>query len=569
MTTAFQFKPLSSMLLLLGLLTLFTSCANDSPIVNTKKKLLVIHARGLSYQDLFDYLNGQHEQKFFTSRTRENIRRVTPISNAVTITNIASFETGSLPAEHGILGHTYAIRNGDSLQVVSGFSQPFAKETFWEKAARSGKKVLNVGALLLRGKYEQMDNVDCLAQGQQVHSTSFIELHPDAEQDREAVRLYQFLETEEFPLGNQYPIPLIAYKLALDDDTIQDGLILDTDQNVSNGYLGRIKLGEWLELEQAHSPNRKKAFRLKYQADRGDTIRLYLRPSYFNRGYPAAFVASIDSAIGAATGWPNTGGYALNRITAQTLIEEINREVDHVLNVFSHAANEKDYDLILFDYPLMDRYGHAFLGERKSSSIIQEHYQSALDRMDEDFYQLQQFAEENQFELLIISGHGFSPVHTSINLNQLLSNAGLETDQAKEGWEAFGAAGKVAAHIYLNPLLTGLERSQAVSKIERIAQSTRTAEDRAFIDRLYRKDQLSAIGLNHANAGDLFILLKPGFVFQSSGNKELFGIPVFKGDHGYAPHHKESAGVMVTTTSCEPCSSVEVADLILDKMNLR
>lgn len=563
-----RFKPLGFILLFAGLMILIASCDNDRPTENAKKKLLIVHARGLSYQDLANYLEGQQDQKFFRSQTREYIREVTPIVNAVTITNIASFETGKLPAEHGILGHTYAIRNGDSLQMVSGFSQRFAIETFWEQAAKAGKKVLNVGALILYGKHEQLEQVDCLAQGQQFHSSSFLELYPAPNQGRDTIILFQFLETGKHPLGEQYPFPIVAYKLTQDDGTVRNELILDTDQDITNGYLGQVKPEEWLEIEQTHSPNRKIAFRLKQQAESRDTIRLYLRPSYVNRGYPEEFVAAIDSVVGAATGWPNTGGYAFNRITASTLREEINREVDHVLQVFSHATSVKNYDLILLDYPLMDRYGHAYLQERDSSQVIQQYYQSAFARMDEDFYQLQQFAEENQYELLIVSGHGFSPIHTSIQLNQLLSTAGLETDQKKNNWEAFGAPGKVAAHIYLNPQLTDKEHAQVISKIEQVVQSIRTPEGQIFIDSLYPKHQLPEIGLNHVNAGDLFMLLKPGFVFQAGSNEELFGVPVFKGDHGYAPHYKESAGVMITNRFCQPCRSTDVATFILDKLNL-
>ena len=90
------------------------------------------------------------------------------------------------------------------------------------------------------------------------------------------------------------------------------------------------------------------------------------------------------------------------------------------MDVFNYAANESEYDLILIDYPLLDRYGHAFLqltkvAEKSKIQLkFQRHFESAFNRMNTDFAQIQEFAKQNHYELIIASGHGFSPIHTAI-----------------------------------------------------------------------------------------------------------------------------------------------------------
>ena len=105
---------------------------------------------------------------FFVQADRQDkLYKLIPITNAVTISNIASFETGSLPSAHGIVGHNFGQTVDEKLRPASGFSLRFEEETFWEKADLSGKKVLKLGALVLHGKYETHKNVDCIAQVQQ------------------------------------------------------------------------------------------------------------------------------------------------------------------------------------------------------------------------------------------------------------------------------------------------------------------------------------------------------------------------------------------------------------------
>ena len=87
-----QLIKISALLLILGLL----SCAQPDTKSN---KVIVIHAHGISYPDLVSYLDASKSDNFFKRKATANaIKKLEPITNAVTICNIASFETGTLPS---------------------------------------------------------------------------------------------------------------------------------------------------------------------------------------------------------------------------------------------------------------------------------------------------------------------------------------------------------------------------------------------------------------------------------------------------------------------------------------
>ena len=124
-----------------GLLLLISTIYSCSKLKEANRKVIVVHARGIVYSDLIHFLSSANSDGFFKEKQAQgSIKKLTPISNAVTISNIASFETGYNPSGHGIIGHTFALKKHDSIFPVSGFSQRFNKETFWEKADKNGKK---------------------------------------------------------------------------------------------------------------------------------------------------------------------------------------------------------------------------------------------------------------------------------------------------------------------------------------------------------------------------------------------------------------------------------------------
>ncbi|MEP5612534.1 MAG: alkaline phosphatase family protein, partial [Cyclobacteriaceae bacterium] len=539
-----------------------TSCTSPT---SPRKKVLIVHARGISYPDLIGYLRANGSSGYLNeTQSNGTLKKLRPITNAVTISNIASFETGLQPSNHGVIGHNFGVFKEGQLTTVNGFSKRYLHETFWEKADRNGLRVLNVGALAMHGKFAKHKNVDCLAQGSQMSQSKFLILIPSSNlPDETGNVLYK-------STGNQNTIrltdkldPIRVYKKNLEATT----LIIDTDLSTKNGIIGELTKGNWVEITTGNRNGLSESLRLKWTATHGDSLELYVRGSFVNRGYPSEFLRKIDTVVGPSKGWPNIPLYSNGHISEYVLIEEINAELDYVMDVFSVSAKDKNYDLIMLDYPLMDRYGHAFLQLKNSFSQHEQYYQDAFDRMNRDFSELSQFAAENNYELVIASSHGFSPIHTSINMNKVLRDKGIVTDS--KDWQARAIPGKVSSHIYINPELGNSEQKAVERKIISLLDKLTLTENGEIVtDKIYRKENLDEIGLLSEHAGDIFILLKPGYVFSSDETLPILSVPDFKGDHGYSLDHEDSFGFIISNEECDPCLTTDIAGLIAQKLKI-
>ncbi|MEP1096913.1 MAG: alkaline phosphatase family protein [Cyclobacteriaceae bacterium] len=538
------------------------SCTAPSDL---NKRVLLVHARGVSYSLLTEYLQSRNTKSYLkNSQSDGTLSKLHPITNAVTISNIASFETGHRSSEHGILGHNFGSFENGILKAVNGFLKRYEQETYWEKADRHGRRVLNIGALAIHGKYEAHENVDCLAQGTQTSQSKLLKLLPEISTGNQIIQ-YRVSNDEQITQDSSAD-PIQIYKKS----AISPSLTIDTDLNFENGTIGELTEGDWLEINTGRKNNLNQSLRLKWTKSENDTIELYVRGSFVNRGYPAEFLSQVDSSVGPSKGWPNIPLYSSGQISEKVLIEEINAEMDYVMNVFSFSATQKEYDLIMVDYPLMDRYGHAFLQLKNSSSRYQQFYERAFDRMDKDFEQLSKFAAENNFELIIASGHGFSPIHSSINLNKVLQEGGIVTDLEKENWQARAIPGKVSSHIYINRELDDNQRKTVEGKISAILEKlTLTENGKIVTDKIYTKESLDEIGLLNDDAGDIFILLKPGYVFSSNEALPILSVPVFKGDHGYSLDHEESFGFLISDEDCNPCLTTDIAGIVTKNLKIK
>ncbi|MEO1050603.1 MAG: alkaline phosphatase family protein, partial [Bacteroidota bacterium] len=213
---------------------------------------------------------------------------------------------------------------------------------------------------------------------------------------------------------------------------------------------------------------------------------------------------------------------------------------------------------------------HALLALKDSSKQVQTFYAEAFRRMNDDFEKIRAFAGQNDYELIITSGHGFSPIHTSINIENLLIEQGIDLHDNGSKRTIKGIPGKVSAHLYINDQLTAVEHSEIVKKLEEAFNNLEDPKSgERVVENIFQKQGLEEIGLAHPNAGDLFIQLKPGYVFHHGGadDQGIFGIPLFKGDHGYSLKHEDSYGIFIADVPCDPCTTTSVAKVIEGILN--
>lgn len=491
------------------------------------EKLIVVHVRGGAFEHLRAHIENGDGGYLRTQFENGRLRKLTPIENAVTISNIASFETGVFPSMHGIVGHTFGTPENGFDAPVSGFSKAFGVETYWEKAAAAGKQVLSIGALITHGKYRQHENVDVWAQGRQLAGAQIISI--EHEMENRKIALAEGVE--------------IVLRFGLENGSV----VVDRDTDSNNGDLGKLRPGSWLDLEfEALGNGLFPATRLLHLGD-----RIYIRSIYINQGAPAAFVSAIDRDVGPSTGWPNIPFFAAGTLEADVIEAETHREIDRIMDVFAYAPSQKQYDLIMIDYPVMDRLGHAFLqlahdGKAISAQKIKRFYQVAHERLGSDMTVITDYARSNGFELIIASGHGFSPIHTAINLNGFIEDAGLST---QSDWEVRGFPGKVSGHIYANPALPAEQQQNRLQSLaDAFRELTNPQTGELVVENIVPKDQLAQVHLDHPHSGDMFIQLKPGYIFQPQFRSErpVFDVPMFKGDHGYSTANADSFGFVIS-----------------------
>ncbi|MCE7991749.1 MAG: hypothetical protein HEP71_07210 [Roseivirga sp.] len=553
----------SNICITFSLLSLMLLTACDHSEERNPKKLVVINIRGTSFAHVQTYAALRPESYLSGLLRNHRVTELTPIFNAVTATNLASFETGVYPNRHGIIGHQFGTRT-DSLHVVSGFERRYEVPSFLEVADLQGLKVLNIGSLLLHGAFNSHLQLRTIAQGEALAAARQIALiaSPAPLQIQEPSEYIQPLsisdsKARQIPIFGDYHI--FVYAVDVQGET---HFIVDNDSLPGNGYLARLKQEEWLELDLGLTKNLRTSTRIKFNGGPGNTS-LFVRSPFINRGFPEAFLKDLEVRFGGSKGWPSLGAYFGGQINSTDVKSEINTEIEYLLNIYEHSLAQEDYDLIVMDYPLPDRYGHIF-----SIDFNELHTREAFDKMDADLEGLVKAAHENGYEILIQSGHGFSKSHNQINLTGLLSKA-FEGSQQTDDLPFLAIPGKVSAQIYF--------KSGEKEALDRLKEKLLTWQDPKTGNKLFEgvwsKTELARLGLDHEDAGDLFLLLKPGYVFQANGSADhlLFSQPTFKGDHGYSPEYAESRGVLIhpgfTIATTKP-HIVDVAPSVLKLLGI-
>lgn len=516
-------------------LLLVIALACESQPSSSQKKLVVINIRGTSYHDLMKYIEINPRGFLSKMAERNEVTYLKPVANAVTATNWAAFETGVQPQKNGIIGHQFGKRVEDSLLLVSGFNLPYQVPSFLEEADRAGKKVLNIGSLLLHGAFLEHEHLLNVAQGRALSNPQLITL----DQPSQRIEI----------LDGQF----IHIRLST------SGYHIDRDSVALNGDLGILKNNEWAQVELDDYQGLKIATRIKLMKAADGPPALFIRSVFVNRGYPKDFLQNLENSHGPSRGWPSLGHYFGGIIDTITVKEEINSEIKYLLDIYHEQVGKGKLDLIVTDYPLIDRYGHIF-----SIDFEQQHTIEAYKKMETDLERMVKIAQKNGYLVLIQSGHGFSKIHTQVNLNRIIS------EQTRLSQNTTIIPGKVSANIYFDKAASKETKDEVFSFLQGL-RDDRT--ELTIIDQVWRNEGLTLHGLQHANTGDLFVLLKPGYIFTTSSSSEqaIFSGTDFKGDHGYLSTHSGNEGVLIHSGLQIASDTISILDLyptILDYLRV-
>ncbi len=516
-------------------------------------KLVVISVDGASDYILDDLLkrNILPENGAFKTMSKKGIhaKALIPVNISATAVSHTALYTGTSPGKNGIVGNQFHVI-GDQLSEqrgTSGFDAQVLSESIWSAALRQGKSVVNINTIGVNSKTFSNDNSKIVTYGKRIANSSVETLvaiggpkDTYSNGKFENIRRlsskgslnYQFLDGEK--------IPLIAF--AIDDDfdgkTSYSGILLDFDEDFSNGYAGILKENKWTEIQLKKGNINVSSWSYLMNFDPFASSTLYLGPIGYNEITPETFKSLIDSQVG---NWPDEQD---NRKLSQGLISEemwldqSERQAIHYKKQISKAIETENWDLISGYFTLIDDVQHRFLltDERQldfgmEDGLRRERYRKyvewAYQTIDGFLMEIIEKAPKN-VNFIVISDHGMAPIHSVFLVNNYLTEIGFKTNG--KGLQAKALNTGPAAHIYLNvegKYFDGIvPMDSLVNSVDQIVNAFKSLKDpmdgKPIFDVVLKSNQLKRWGLeNKERSGDVFLNAKPGWSLSSRGGDNL------------------------------------------------
>lgn len=576
---------------LAGLLCLASACQSGGPKedVQAERVILVSYdgvGADLAWQWIVDGVAAEPDGLATMAREGFSARRLRMADPTLTAVNHAVLATGRMPAETGVVSNSFRPPGAALGERTNGFNMVPEVPTLWS-AARAGG--LRVGSLLwpagAAAKGREAADFGLGWPMRPASSSAIIELDPETagttgelpSADGVAVLawplVFDFADGAE-PASTQALVALV--------DGNPDGRprwdtvgirAPGTDDWALYGERDWFEIGLELRLPDVLGENRWSAWSKIIHIDpmRG-IIRLYRGATWRTIGWPEDFENRLTDAIGPWPGVPDDRRLAdwwlddAAGIDLDVYLEQIER-LDRWIDAAAEwvAANE-DFRLLLTYHPGPDEYQH--------TSLIVESDQWAYSpgralaaaeglkrvgrSVDRSLAALWSLLDPERDVLVAVSDHGHLPIHDVVRPNIALSKAGLvEVEEGERGraWVAPSSpmvtvSHGSSAHLYLN--LEGRDRGGVVSRSdggELLLRAAKVLADlevdgRPVVEKIFARDELAAIGLDHPSSGDLVVFLNPGFAASNGLSGQAVSPSRYYGQHGFLSHHDGVSGML-------------------------
>ncbi len=156
----------------------------------------------------------------------------------------------------------------------------------------------------------------------------------------------------DFNRSEDVPVEVWAADTVADGNERYDTLLLDFDQDLSNGLAARLGAGEWAPVELPSVPSASAAkvgawVKALELADDLSRVRLYLGAPHHNRGAPTDYVAALETELGFWPGGPDD--YHLNRslLDEATWREQAERLSGYLRDATLLSMGRTEWDLLV------------------------------------------------------------------------------------------------------------------------------------------------------------------------------------------------------------------------------
>jgi predicted AlkP superfamily phosphohydrolase/phosphomutase len=328
--------------------------------------------------------------------------------------------------------------------------------------------------------------------------------------------------------------------LALDEQddatTTYDRLLLDTDKDLTNGYTG-LRLGEWAGVTV--SPRLHSASHLCFTASDGLTVTLYQSRPGYNQAHPDDLLRTMNERFGPPPPAPDSAALRAGWLLPQQYSQMAERRAEWMGYVVLYVYRTYTPDLLLTAQSIIADYARPFsLVDGRQDGYSPEKaelYGSLLSQAyviaDRNLENLLEVVDLAKSAIFVVSPHGLAPVHTTVNVNTILSNAKLlqlksgagpgQVDTSKS--KAWAATAEGNTHIYINVqgrewpgVVAPEDYAKVQEQIIAALQETKDETGQPVFARVLKAEELGTLHMESPDVGDVFAQAAPGYYLSDA-----------------------------------------------------
>ena len=355
--------------------------------------------------------------------------------------------------------------------------------------------------------------------------------------------------------------PVYIYDSTDDGQVNYDHALIGMGNKDAAGAAADLKAGDWKDIKLALPQNGLLVgFYMKLidlSAD-ASQFRLYFTSLARARSNMPDLEQKIATDFPPATG-SDFGPLEAGIIDAATYVEQGLKWYDMYRPVHDYVIQTYNPDVVMAGYPVTDEFSHQFLalttpdftGPRPAygdPAVAEGYLKQAYHQADTILGHLWELLGDNTITF-VGADHGFAPAWRSVNINQVLQDAGLYDPANRGTSKAIGYIAGGTANIYIN--LKGREQGGVVETADyetvrgQIKDAFNNLNDNGTKVTLavWNKEQTRTIqadgytinAWNPTRTGDVVVVLVPPYQFDAPTAGQAIADSPFYGQHGYLP----------------------------------
>lgn len=488
----------------------------------------------------------------FARMARRGVRAesVKTINVASTAPSHAALFTGAYPERTGIVTTSF-LQSGEGLDVPfgPGFNAPLKAEALWSAAMRQGKHVVCSTAVGADARTPARACTETRGFRRFEAASSVVRLQPS----NSAARLGANFEHARalnakgdspgqlsYRMSDGRVVNLYAYASDSTRDGAEryDGVLLDLDRTLENGYALELKPGRWAALQLPSSGETQTGSWVQLTRMSGDLsdVEVYLGSAGSNPGAPLEFLREIDAKFGFPPGEGDSQSLNRGLITERMYSEQFERASEYEKNVVLEQMKRGEWDLLLAYLSITDHMQHRFLvrdprqndyafeGGRRRARYAR-YVEEAYKKVDAVLKTWMDAAPPGT-NFVVVSDHGFVSAHSTLLLNNYLERQGFKVSPTSEA-EVRALVDGASANIYVNARgrqKDGVVPPEKVNEyVERIMKACRALRDpstgKPIFKVVMRKDELKTLRLeDDERSPDVFVSARRGWSMSARMN---------------------------------------------------